>query len=137
MTVFWIEKTNVFHLETQTNVFFFAKASNAFRGKNQIHFFSLRKEQCRSVSLLVTSSPRGKTLPLVTSSRPQSCTKANFLLADETVGIDLLGVLTPKRVSSFACSIQGAINRKGHEGGDRLGENGRHLQFHKPRIPQL
>ena len=107
MTVFWIEKTNVFHLETQTNVFFFAKASNAFRGKNQIHFFSLRKEQCRSVSLLVTSSPRGKTLPLVTSSRPQSCTKANFLLADETVGIDLLGVLTQNELVHLLIQYKG------------------------------
>ena len=78
MTVFWIEKTNVFHLETQTNVFFFAKATNAFRGKNQIPFFSFRKEQCRSVPLLVTSSPRGKTLPLVTSSRYRLCEKASI-----------------------------------------------------------
>lgn len=94
MTVFWIEKTNVFHLETPTSFFSFMEVANAFRGKNQIPFFSFRKEQCRSVPLLVTSSPRGKTLPLVTSSRPQSCTKANFLLADEAVGIGLLGVLT-------------------------------------------
>lgn len=47
MTVFWIEKTNVFHLETQTNVFFFAKASNAFRGKNQIPFFSQERAMQR------------------------------------------------------------------------------------------
>lgn len=40
MSIFWIEKANVFHFETQTNVFFFAEATNAFRGKNQIPFFS-------------------------------------------------------------------------------------------------
>ena len=107
MSIFWIEKANVFHLETQTNVFFFAKASNAFRGKNQIPFFSLRKEQCRSVPLLVTSSPRGKTLPLVTSSRPQSCTKANLLLADEAVGIGLLGVLTQNELVHLLIQYKG------------------------------
>lgn len=107
MTVFWIEKTNVFHLETQTNVFFFAEATNAFRGKNQIPFFSLRKEQCRSVPLLVTSSPRGKTLPLMTSSRPQSCTKANLLLADETVGIGLLGVPTQNELVHLLIQYKG------------------------------
>ena len=78
MSIFWIKKTNVFHLEAQADFFSFAKASNVFRGKNQIPFFSLRKEQCRSVSLLVTSSPRGKTLPLVTSSRYRLCEKASI-----------------------------------------------------------
>lgn len=137
MSIFWIEKTNVFHFETQADFFSFAEATNAFRGKNQIPFFSFRKEQCRSVSLLVTSSPRGKTLPLVTSSRPQSCTKANFFACRRSRWDRSFRCSNSKRVSSFAYSIQGAINRKGHEGGDRLGENGRHLQFHKPRIPQL
>ena len=78
MSIFWIEKANVFHFETQADFFSFAEATNAFRGKNQIPFFSLRKEQCRSVPLLVTSSPRGKTLPLVTSSRYRLCEKASI-----------------------------------------------------------
>ncbi|MDY5298409.1 MAG: hypothetical protein SPH43_02070 [Candidatus Enteromonas sp.] len=78
MSIFWIEKANVFHFETQADFFSFVEATNAFRGKNQIPFFSFRKEQCRSVSLLVTSSPRGKTLPLVTSSRYRLCEKASI-----------------------------------------------------------
>ena len=40
MSIFWIEKANVFHFETQADFFSFAEATNAFRGKNQIPFFS-------------------------------------------------------------------------------------------------
>ena len=47
MSIFWIEKTNVFHLETQTNVFSFVEATNAFRGKNQIPFFSRERAMQR------------------------------------------------------------------------------------------
>ena len=40
MSIFWIEKANVFHFEAQADFFSFAEATNAFRGKNQIPFFS-------------------------------------------------------------------------------------------------
>lgn len=40
MSIFWVEKANVFHFETQADFLSFAEATNAFRRKNQIPFFS-------------------------------------------------------------------------------------------------
>ena len=47
MSIFWIEKANVFHFETQADFFSFVEATNAFRGKNQIPFFSQERAMQR------------------------------------------------------------------------------------------
>ncbi len=47
MSIFWIEKANVFRFETQADFFSFAEATNAFRGKNQIPFFSRERAMQR------------------------------------------------------------------------------------------